>query len=393
MYNMKLLLNALKQTDKDLRHFSRTLIYFFLGLMNMELLFKILGRFNHEKRHESQTHIDVTLLCMAITVLYMVFTAVYFFMGYEHLYIFMSVQSATMLVLYFVCRANIKSGDQIAYIGLVVSILSLHFMLNRYLGECGSWFTIVAVIAPNHLFSILKLRHQLLVDVFLIVCVNLTFILNLNIHPIYECTPALGLIILNSGLVICVFEFYVLLISRKATDHMQLEIIEKTAQAACCDELTKIGNRRLFSQLRSEIEKMDDLCVAMMDIDHFKKINDNYGHAAGDKVLVYIAEVMKTVFRRDDILIRWGGEEFVVFFRGMDISQSVHSLERFRRHLRENPIVLDGRIINIELTIGLQQHDHAVSIAETIEKADKQMYIGKIQGRNRIILGDLIAGI
>jgi diguanylate cyclase (GGDEF)-like protein len=168
------------------------------------------------------------------------------------------------------------------------------------------------------------------------------------------------------------------------------KLIDKAYMDAILDALTNLGNRRMLELYHVEFEKsISDgfpICVAILDIDFFKRINDTFGHATGDKVLQYMANSMRESFRKSDLLIRWGGEEFLIILRYTGLEDARALMEKFRLKMQSSPMKAAGKQIPVCLTIGLKEHRPFTSIYDSIKKADELMYQGKVQGRNRVML-------
>lgn len=167
---------------------------------------------------------------------------------------------------------------------------------------------------------------------------------------------------------------------------------ERLAYLSVTDDLTQLGNRSYFDQ---EFSKSFHWCqrhhegfaVAMVDADHFKTINDTYGHDAGDTCLVALADTMRDHFRRDtDRLTRFGGEEFVIFTSFSDRDELISRLESFREGLAEQTSTCNDQEIRFTISIGLATgtpHKDS-SPAEFLRLADKALYLAKQNGRNRL---------
>jgi diguanylate cyclase (GGDEF)-like protein len=129
------------------------------------------------------------------------------------------------------------------------------------------------------------------------------------------------------------------------------------------------------------------LSLLMIDIDFFKKVNDNYGHLAGDLALNHIAKQINQTIRSEDILGRYGGEEFAVILRGIDNSGAVQLAERIRRAIEANPMKFEDQNIRMTVSIGvstLAQENYNVP-KELIDIADQCLYTAKESGRNRVV--------
>jgi diguanylate cyclase (GGDEF)-like protein len=155
--------------------------------------------------------------------------------------------------------------------------------------------------------------------------------------------------------------------------------------------LTKAFNKKYFSdRLESEftysVRHGSPLTLVMFDIDHFKKVNDTYGHPAGDAVLSDLAALMLISLRAEDVFARYGGEEFAVICRGSDLAQGQVVGERLRKAVEGRPFAHDGKIIPVTISIGLAGlPDAAIKDAPgLISAADAALYRSKQGGRNRV---------
>ena len=120
------------------------------------------------------------------------------------------------------------------------------------------------------------------------------------------------------------------------------------------------------------------------DIDFFKKVNDTYGHAAGDEVLREVAARIKTHLRESDIPSRYGGEEFAVLLPYTHIEEAKIVGERLRKAVESKPVELDNQTINVTISMGLAEYNRKESGEELFERADKALYEAKTSGRNRV---------
>ncbi|OUS31890.1 hypothetical protein A9Q99_02000 [Gammaproteobacteria bacterium 45_16_T64] len=168
-----------------------------------------------------------------------------------------------------------------------------------------------------------------------------------------------------------------------------LEQLESIEHAANHDYLTDIPNRRYFYE-RAERELVEAQgkglcsCVALMDIDYFKAINDQYGHEGGDMALIDIAKLLHKAFGRF-FYARMGGEEFAVLMIGLPIEKAEVLAENFRELVEDSILMLGGSSTSVTMSIGLvsdQQH----TLDELVNEADKLLYVAKEQGRNRVIV-------
>ncbi len=167
----------------------------------------------------------------------------------------------------------------------------------------------------------------------------------------------------------------------------QRDVFEKQTRI---DGLTGIANRRAFDEsLDRAIERAPEgssVALLILDLDHFKQVNDSHGHLAGDACLVIVAQRLRAHFDRDgDLPVRLGGEEFgVILADGIDVA--VQRAERFRRELEASPIVVEGKRIPMTVSIGYGIHDPAVhaDAGAFYREVDAALYRAKLGGRNRI---------
>ena len=174
------------------------------------------------------------------------------------------------------------------------------------------------------------------------------------------------------------------------TEKKELELA--LAQLAATDELTGLPNRR-DGMARLEILHKDSerkkrpYCIAMVDIDHFKQLNDQYGHPCGDLVLRLFADLAKHILRSSDLCFRYGGEEFVVLLPETELNEGFKVVERLRQTWASNRLTLsEGQPINSTISIGLTQYPpNRVSFEQLLQTSDQALYDAKNSGRNRTV--------
>jgi len=157
---------------------------------------------------------------------------------------------------------------------------------------------------------------------------------------------------------------------------------------ATVDELTSLANRRHMNEVLAAEERRQPgkggTCVALLDIDFFKQINDRHGHAAGDTVLRSFAHALRTGLRDGDVLARWGGEEFLLLLPATTMDQAVALLERLRTDIAQLAVPgLAG--LRVGFSGGLSARRGTEPFADTINRADKALYRAKSSGRNRVL--------
>lgn len=166
---------------------------------------------------------------------------------------------------------------------------------------------------------------------------------------------------------------------------------------ALLDPLTLLGNRTaLDSALRRELQMAErhhhELSLLLVDVDFFKKINDEYGHHRGDLVLCEIAKAIQSACRGSDITFRYGGEEFVVVLGKTDAEGAKIIAERIRQQIEETNIKYNGKTIATTVSIGIatRHNNEKEHINDLFDRADKALYIAKNSGRNCVVSSDEI---
>jgi diguanylate cyclase (GGDEF)-like protein len=179
-------------------------------------------------------------------------------------------------------------------------------------------------------------------------------------------------------------------------DELEAHYQMKLAEAAQQDSLTGLYNRRHFEErLLSELaaaQRHDrPACLLMVDVDHFKEVNDEHGHLAGDEVLKMVAFVLRGAVRKEDVLARFGGEEFVVIARETAFDGARALGERIRRAVERSRCTFQGKdlgvtvSIGVTVSVGLTDFVAGKSEREMIAAADRALYLAKEGGRNRVV--------
>lgn len=171
-----------------------------------------------------------------------------------------------------------------------------------------------------------------------------------------------------------------------------IEELQVTKDMAYLDELTRICNRRSMAQyFQSKINdfqaKKFPFGVAMLDVDHFKNVNDTYGHDAGDKILKMVADVLSSTSRSFDVVARWGGEEFMVLFANVNESLLKKIAERQRMLIEKSRVLYEGAEINITISIGITLFNEDDDQESVIKRCDDLLYQAKEAGRNQVQFG------
>ena len=167
--------------------------------------------------------------------------------------------------------------------------------------------------------------------------------------------------------------------------NQKLDLISKT------DELTGLPNRRDMNEtIANEVGRVQrthkPFCFIFIDIDHFKNINDTYGHACGDLILKSDAQTVRTLLRKYDVFARYGGEEFLTLLPETDLEGAAVVAERFRKKIEQMTVHYADFTIKVTITLGVSRYDERLGADRSIQMADKALYRGKESGRNQVIV-------
>jgi diguanylate cyclase len=190
-----------------------------------------------------------------------------------------------------------------------------------------------------------------------------------------------------------------LLFARKQADEAEERIrqleqeLEKVSDLVHEDQLTGVLNRRGMDEtFARELHRADrgntPMCVALLDIDNFKKLNDTLGHQAGDQALVHLANVIKECLRPADTVARYGGEEFVIILPDTPLKEGIDAVERLQRELTKKFFLNNNERILVTFSAGVALRNEKEDQEDLIGRADKAMYIAKKTGKNRVVAAD-----
>ncbi len=188
---------------------------------------------------------------------------------------------------------------------------------------------------------------------------------------------------------------------RQHNFHLETEVSKRTIElihvnkklevSAHTDYLTGLPNRKSFiktfkNSLRERNLNSNHLFVVMADIDYFKNINDTYGHEAGDIALIELSHLIQAKLRTDEIIARWGGEEFLLCLIDTDIDNVKDFVEKIRKEVEDLEISYKSKKIRLSLTFGIAIYNSPMTVDHCIRDADNALYLGKNNGRNQVVV-------
>jgi len=176
-------------------------------------------------------------------------------------------------------------------------------------------------------------------------------------------------------------------------DNLRTEL-EESVDLSTKDGLTAVFNRRYFDiHVKQMVQKSQEtkkpICIMMFDMDHFKQVNDTYGHPAGDAVLKTLASVLKASFRVTDLIARYGGEEFIVLLNNIELQETLKIAEKTRALIEATEFAIPAPIgvIHKTTSIGVVEYNQGDTVEEFVSKVDKALYEAKETGRNKVVAG------
>lgn len=188
-------------------------------------------------------------------------------------------------------------------------------------------------------------------------------------------------------------QFFSVIVYQMAATLKHFQRFSSIKTIAIYDSLTNLYNRRYFEErLTGETQRAfyggTPISLIMIDIDHFKKINDTFGHTEGDKVLQEIASLLKNSVRKKDTVARYGGEEFVLILPEAGLEEATMIAERIRRLVEQTPLTIGKVQMNITVSLGISNFPthRAKSKEELVKMADEALYEAKRAGRNRVCI-------
>ena len=179
-------------------------------------------------------------------------------------------------------------------------------------------------------------------------------------------------------------------LQQRLTDIEQLK--NRIREQSIRDPLTNLYNRRFLNEFMEREQALarrnqKPLAVVMLDLDHFKQLNDQFGHQTGDKVIEMVAKHLLRQSRRTDILFRYGGEEFLVILPNTNATQARHLAENWRVHVEQAQVFAKHQAVNITLSAGVAVYpEHGTTAFNLIQAADEALYQAKAAGRNQVVM-------
>ncbi|MGN0483620.1 MAG: GGDEF domain-containing protein [Lachnospiraceae bacterium] len=309
----------------------------------------------------------------------------------------MAILNIGSVILYIVAFTVSKKREHQKFFHLINLEVTLHAALSVLIIGKTSGFSIYCVaIIPLAYFcyyglALEKQEEHFYPFCYSVLAVAIFAILQLwNYEPFYSLDPKISttLAIMNYGITLFATIFFIIafiiqilsLQEKLMSQNSTLEILSMT------DALTGLSNRRIITEFEQDAIANGTLyCVILADIDDFKKINDTYGHNFGDCVLVTASNLFRQEIRKNDIVCRWGGEEFLIILPFCDLENAERVATKIREKICSTVVDFESTHVHFRMTFGISESTEGQTIEDTIQIADHYLYYGKRHGKNQVV--------
>jgi len=322
------------------------------------------------------------VLCLLVHIFFLIY---FFSIGVPILGIMNCISSIIYVILLVLFRHTGLFAISITYIEIM-----LFSITNTTLIGLGSGYFLyligILVLSYSVYQETKKLRtlFQILASFLFLLSLPLSKITSLVIEDIRMDVSGHMNFILFCNMVITVVCILFLSITNSKEIEMAQERLKFVSEH---DELTQLYNRSYIRQYFNEHRRRDDrrFSVIMLDIDDFKSVNDTFGHEAGDSALKYLAHCLSEMTRKDDMVVRWGGEEFLIFLKGCPLDKAIDIAEEIRESVCAQPYTKRKVPLFMTITLGVSALVDNESYEKAINRADALLYQGKQCGKNIVM--------
>lgn len=267
--------------------------------------------------------------------------------------------------------------------------------IQRFGWDCGVQHFLFVLLVLNFAVSFHRIRTKIFVGICTCAYRLLLYSYTRYHLPVFQLSTDASICIQTIDTLFIFAELItVMIIFTQNSQQMEHKLIRYNLELehiASTDPLTGLFNRwQMYKRLETCISrytqhKLQTLTVAMGDIDFFKHVNDTYGHDAGDEVLRTLSRLFCTVIGEKGEVCRWGGEEFLFVFPGMDMEEVQLLMSDLLDDIRHTPVLYERKLIHVTMTFGVEEFGRNHTMESVIQEADRKLYLGKESGRNRVI--------
>lgn len=341
----------------------------------------------------SKTYL-VTVIAMVLGVLnHLIFITLFYKYDITPLYYYNYLSLAVFTAL-LVTILKKKTITLVMMLASVEILVHQTFAVSLLGWDYGFQYYIIAIPGLILLGDFKHISFPIIISLLSTVILVFIYFYSLTHPPTYQLEEVkAGLYLFNLisvAALVAVFSGLFAYISRQH-EAVLLDAHEQLYITATTDSMTKLANRmKTFDLIEDQIIRTKrtgkPFTLAIADIDDFKMVNDNYGHNIGDEVIIGIAQLMKNSLREQDIIGRWGGEEFMIVLPDTDITGGKDVLEKLRKNVSTYPVKTDGTSIKVTITLGVAASNESETINDIIKLADNALYEGKRGTKNCIVL-------
>lgn len=345
--------------------------------------------------NETETK-DLAVLLRVLSLVYIVyylFVAISLTVLYHYSSAFVALIFAGLLGGCFISTYDNQTKLAFNLFSLVTIVSAFYFTLSAGWSMNFQWNVLIVILVQFYSLDIemkKKLRNMRLFFTLMVVLAVFT-----HMSPAYRSGSEFFTFCFQTahvvfyGIMICILAYCYCNKFNLAEDKLR-QSNQKLEEMASIDTLTQLPNRRSMSKHLSMLVYENDhtgkpFCVAIGDVDFFKKVNDNYGHDTGDYILVTLSELFQNITKGRGKVARWGGEEFLFCFEGMNVQQARATLEILRIQVEKYNFRYKDQNLKITMTFGLEEYSQIIGLDSTISKADQKLYTGKNNGRNQVV--------
>ena len=332
-------------------------------------------------------------------VLFVFHTCLLLFFAYFRVYPLM-ILNIFSIILYAFCYNQVRNNGNLLHIfNLAYTEIMVHAVIATLLLGTDSGFMLYLVtLVPIGYYAVYNFgsKEKAVSPMWyiLLACIGfcITRIVCSRVEPLYSYgnkdVDKIIYMVNYFITVLAIIGFFSTLMNQiRLLEEMREHQNQRLEQLSKIDPLTGLVNRRCIQEQYQKYRSLNEgYAIILGDIDDFKKVNDTYGHEAGDKVLKAVAEVFKNTVRCDDIVCRWGGEEILVFLPGCPDEEVAGIADRILNSIRELKVNAGGQMLpDITMTMGIAVSTEADELHTAVQKADERLYRGKRSGKNKVV--------